>query len=246
MGPRHRYEHLPLVCTPLSGYLRPKDQPCTVRYSSSSTDDTRFTFLDTGGLPKQLHQDLANPSSQLNSKLQAQLAQWVGELQDVEPILGQKEASLSERSVQQQPQMSWQSNVRLQEVRAEGPGSRAYNPKAQQQLTAVVPTRNLDKFEPVGLYMVSPLVLTLYVHHSHSICSVKLIVIVVSTHFEQHSRRPLPPSHPSSNSPSQACAVPAPTLHVMLLCAGCAPQGYVLDSKKYANDPTPAARNFLR
>lgn len=53
----------------------------------------------------------------------------------------------------QQP-LSWLGNVRVVDVQTEGPGSRAYNPAAEQQLQAVAVTRDFAAYEPVGLYLV--------------------------------------------------------------------------------------------
>jgi hypothetical protein len=53
----------------------------------------------------------------------------------------------------QEPRLSWLGNVRLQQVHAEGPGSRAY--RSDLQLKAVVPTKDFPQYSAVGLYLVS-------------------------------------------------------------------------------------------
>jgi hypothetical protein len=49
--------------------------------------------------------------------------------------------------------LSWLDNVELVPVAATGPGHRAYDPGATQQVLAVVPQRDVAAGELIGFYM---------------------------------------------------------------------------------------------
>lgn len=149
-APKRSFADLPLWQIQLPGYLRPAPAASSVIYRGVST---RFIFHDLDKCHKPLRGQLRNPNSNINRELQQQLAQLVDELQCLELDANYNPPP---GCVVGEPQLSWRDNVRLKQVQATGPGSRAFNRNSeQQQLTAVVPTRNLAQHDIVGFYLVS-------------------------------------------------------------------------------------------
>jgi hypothetical protein len=133
---------------PLPGYLCADTTPRSSLVTYKETAQ-RFVFHEVKKYPDELRGLLCDTSSDLSSRLQQQFAQLVGELQDVQ--LGPN-LELKDGQALKEPQLSWLANVEVVLVRQQGPGSRAYNPNVQLQ--AIVPTKDFDKYDVVGLYLV--------------------------------------------------------------------------------------------
>lgn len=168
-------DDLPIVCYPLSGYLRLNIVDSSVKYTNI---DERFLF-HRPKLPA------LNRGNRLNKLLQQHLAAIVDELQDVE-LNHDSIHHFQQQRHQRTQQLSWLGNVKVQQVEQTGPGSRAYNPSAERQLQVVVPTRDIQKHHVVGLYMVSNLPFDIESVHSTVCVIIPMCCVALTSEIAVH------------------------------------------------------------
>lgn len=164
--------NLPICLDPICGYLHAGGHHARAIFDAHGTNRARpwqerrllfhYVAPSVGGKLRQ---------EPVASNLQQQLEQAISGLVDeeVDDVLfktisrdEQPATSLDQNNNSQQQQerrrgLSWRDKVRVQDVEATGPGSRAYQPQrvGQKQLQAVAPLVDFAKWDLIGFYLVS-------------------------------------------------------------------------------------------